>query len=710
MKYRYEHLENYPGNELATGSRSKQLSLQHKPSDRCGAAHNQHQRANSITYRDNQYQDRRSSLVSQEDHRPQTRGRNYVPRPNECVANCYCSGRPHVQPQVDRSKASQGRYAHAQDLQRQPRLKMAASRSSLAAATATTVRYGNKSGGRRCYHSKSSLMSNSPSTYRSIKPSQSYKRHISFKYHHSRNARGGKPRLTVRNDADKGIWVDAEYHQDLDREDSPKFEQPKAALRPRKRRESASIAKRRSTVVIDGLVLDGGYSGTVQSLKNKTSFIRENEDAERRRMVSKELEEVCEKAFNGCSLGSSLTTSSTVKSIGYTADESTNSHSIACSSPSIQIPSQSLYTNTLSSTENNLPFDTPIRKRSDDINTSRISRGEKNDPEKGCLDDVIEHLDRLMDSASKLRSIDQLRAVSHGGIPLGLGDSPAMMKQYLDQEERDHQRYLIARATLRNVSTPNPHRTPTVNRHGHQSKQPMSTNIALEPALLNVRPKSSLRSPVDETPRSETRNTIHAVNEALRFDAPMPTPELRLPVDQRGVQDDKSKAASGGNWNTKFVGTSEPVTIKAVHEPKKKRSFLDIFTGKKNVKTDKNKDKFEDGKNLKAPGTPGALGTPGAFGTFTHPSVDVLDTEKGTFGRRSGNALRRFVSRDAKMELGLANNASGESAGSNMALNSMLGELFIVWLFFRSCFTDLTSWNRRRKPSGFLLLPCRPPQ
>ncbi|KAL0636756.1 serine/threonine-protein kinase gin4 [Maublancomyces gigas] len=515
-------------------------------------------------------------------------------------------------------------------------------------------------------------MSNSPSTYRSIKPSQSYKRHISFKYHHSRNARGGKPRLTVRNDADKGIWVDAEYHQDLDREDSPKFEQPKAALRPRKRRESASIAKRRSTVVIDGLVLDGGYSGTVQSLKNKTSFIRENEDAERRRMVSKELEEVCEKAFNGCSLGSSLTTSSTVKSIGYTADESTNSHSIACSSPSIQIPIQSLYTNTLSSTENNLPFDTPIRKRSDDINTLRISQDEKNDPEKGCLDDVIEHLDRLMDSASKLRSIDQLRAVSHGGIPLGLGDSPAMMKQYLDQEERDHQRYLIARATLRNVSTPNPHRTPTVNRHGHQSKQPMSTNIALEPAPLNFRPKSSLRSPVDETPRSETRNTIHAVNEALRFDAPMPTPELRLPVDQRGVQDDKSKAASGGNWNTKFVGTSEPVTIKAVHEPKKKRSFLDIFTGKKNVKTDKNKDKFEDGKNLKAPGTPGALGTPGAFGTFTHPSVDVLDTEKGTFGRRSGNALRRFVSRDAKMELGLANNASGESAGSNMALNSML--------------------------------------
>lgn len=535
-------------------------------------------------------------------------------------------------------------------------------------------------------------MSNSPSTYRSIKPSQSYKRHISFKYHHSRNARSGKPRLTVRNDADKGIWVDAEYRQDLDREDSPKFEQPEAALRPRKRRESASIAKRRSTVVIDGLVLDGGYSGAVQSLKNKTTLIRENEDAERRRMVSKELEEVCEKAFNGCGLGSSLTASSTVKSIEYTADESTNttdagtiSHAVACSSPSIQTPSQSLYTDTLSSAENNLPFDTPIKKRSDDINTSRIFKDEKNDPEKGCLDDVIEHLDRLMDSASKLRSIDQLRAVSHGGIPLSLGhsplnlgDTPAMMRKYLDQEERDHQRYLIARATLRNVSTPNPHRTPAMSHHDYQSKQPMPASMALEPAPLKVRPKSALRSPMDETPKSEARNTIHAVNEALRFDAPMPTPELRLPVDQRGVQD-RSKAASGGNWNTKFMGTSEPATIRAVHEPKKKRSFMDIFTGKKNVKTDKNKDKFEDGKSLKAPGTPG---TPGAFGIFTHPSVDALDTEKGTFGRRSGNALRRFVSRDAKRELGLANNASGEPAGSNMALNSMLGELFIVWLLF----------------------------
>lgn len=629
--------------------------------------------------------------MSQEDHRPQTRGRNYVPGPNECVADCYCSGQPHAQPQVDRSRASQGRYVHVQDLQRQPRLKVAASRSSLAATATAAVRYSNRSGERRCHRSKSSLMSNSPSTYRSIKPSKSYKRHISFKYHNSRNVRSGKPKLTVRNDADKGIWVDAEYRQDLDREDSPKFEQPEAALRPRKRRESASITKRRSTVVIDGLVLNGGYSGAVQSLKNKTSFIRENEDAERRRMVSKELEEVCEKAFNGCGLGSSLTTLSTVKSIGYTADESINtidasiiSHAIVCSSPSIQTPSQSLYTNTLSSTENNLPFDTPIRKRIDDINTSRISQDEKNGPEKGCLDDVIEHLDRLMDSASKLRSIDKLRAVSHGGVPLNLGrsplnlgDTPAMMRQYLDQEERDHQRYLIARATLRNVSTPNPHRTPTISRHDHQSKQSIPTNMALEPAPLNVRPKSALRSPIDETPRSETRNTIHAVNEALRFDAPMPTPELRLPVDQREVQNDRSKAASG-NWNTKFVGTSEPVTIKAVNEPKKKRSFMDIFTGKKNVKTDKNKDKFEDEKNLKAPGTPD---TPGDFGTFTHPSIDAPDTEKGTFGRRSGNALRRFVSRDTKKELGLANNTGGESAGSNMALNSMLGKLFIIWLF-----------------------------
>lgn len=667
MKYHYEHPENYPGNEPAAGYKHKQDSPQRKPS-----AQNQ-QWANNLTYHSTQHEHRESSLVPQHDHLQQIRGDDYATRPNFEAA--------HLRSQADHIKAFRGRYAHVQNAQHKqlkPYLKRVTSRSSLA----TSVRYGNGNGGRRCY-SKSSLVSyisTTPSTYRSVKTSRSYKRQISFKHHNSRNARGDKPNLTVRNGTNKGVWDDAKYCEYLDREDSPKFEKPEPALPPRGRRGTAGVAKRRSTVVIDGLVLDRSYPDAAQSLK--TPLIVENEDAERRRIASKELEEVCERAFNGCAVSSSFATLSTVKSIGHTANESistigtnTTSHHITCPSSN-----QGTYTGTPNDIENSPPSDDLARGRSDGRSTLRIFQDEANNTDKGCFDDVIEHLDRLMDSSSKLRSIEKLRPASHGGIPLGLGrspldsgDTPAMMKQYLDEEERDHQRYLVARATLRNVSTPNPQRIPTMDRIHPQDKESTTKNTALEPALLKVRPKSVLRG-LMETPRSETRNTIRAVNEVLRFDAPMPTPELRLPVDLRGVQNDRLRVASGDEWDSRLAEAIKPATIiSAANEPKKKRSLMDIFTGKKNTKTDKNKDKSGKEKTLLQ-----VPDTPGIFDTSTNPSVDVLDVGKGTFGRRSGNVLRRFVSRDAKKELGLADDAGTVSRlwdEENVALNSVLGKL-----------------------------------
>lgn len=681
MKYHYEHPENYPGNEPA---KLKQDYLQRKPFERCVTARNQ-QQADNITYHSTRREHRESSLVSQDGHRLQTRGDDYAIGPNGFIEDCHRFETAHLQSQADHPKASRGKYSHAQNMQPQqlnPYLKRVTSRSSLAASSA---RYGNINCVKRC-RSKSSLVSyisTTPSTYRSVKPSRSYKRQISFKHHNLRNAGGGKPKSAVRNGADKGVWYGAEYCEYLDREDSPKFEKPEPALPPRSRREPAGAAKRRSTVVIDGLVLDGCYPGAAQSLK--IPFIAENEDAEMRRMASKELEEVCERAFNGPVVSSSFTTLSTVKSIGHTANElintiGTNTTSRDIDSPS---PNQSLYTSTSSSTKNSLPFGDMAKRRSGDRNTLRIFQNEENNLDKGCFDDVIEHLDRLMDSSSKLRSIEQLRSVSHGGIPLGLErsplnprDTPALMKKYLDEEERDHQRYLVARATLRNVSTPNPQRIPTMIRVDPQNKGSMANNTALEPKPLSVRPRSVLRSPMDETPRNEPKNTIRGVNEVLQFDAPMPTPELRLPI---GVQNDRSRVVHGGDLNSRLAEASEPATINAANEPKKKRSLMDIFTGKKNAKTDKNKDKSGDGRNLEVPDTPDA------FGTSTHPSVDALGVEKGTFGRRSGNVLRRFVSRDAKKELGLANDVGGEYGlcnGSNMALNSVLGKLLVICFDF----------------------------
>lgn len=703
MKYHYEHPENYPGNELATGSKLKQDYVQRKPFERGVTARSQ-QQADNIAYHSTRHEHRESSLVSQD--RLQTRGDDYATGPNGFIEDFHRFETAHLQSQTDRPKVSQGRYSHAQNMQPQqlkPYLKRVTSKSSLAASS---VRYGSINCVRRC-HSKSSLVSyisTTPSTYRSVKLSRSYKRRISFKHHNLRNAGGDKPKSAVRSGADKGVWYGAENREYLDREDSPKFEKPEPALPPRSRREPAGAAKRRSTVVIDGLVLDGCYPGAAQS--SKIPFIAENEDAEMRRMASKELEEVCERAFNGPVVSSSFTTLSTVKSIGHTANElintiGTNTTSRDIDSPS---PNRSLYTSTSSSAENSLPFGDLARRRSGDRNTLHILQNEENNPDRGCFDDVIEHLDRLMDSSSKLRSIEQLRSVSYGGIPLGLEhspldprDTPALMKKYLDEEERDHQRYLVARATLRNVSTPNPQRISTMDCVGPQNKGSMTKNTALEPTPLNVRPKSVLRNPMDETPRSETKNTIRGVNEVLRFDAPMPTPELRLPIDMKDVQNDRSGVVHGGDWNSRPAEAAEPATINAANEPKKKRSLMDIFTGKKNAKTDKNKDKSGDGKNLEVPDTPDT------FGASAHPSVDALNIEKGTFGRRSGNALRRFVSRDVKKELGLANDAGGEYGlcnGSNMALNSVLGKLLVICFDFDL----LTSWNRRRESFIFLLL------
>lgn len=702
MKYHYEHPENYPGNEPTAGYKLKQDPPQRKPS-----AQNQ-QWANNPTYHNTQHEHREGSLVPQCGHRQQIKGDDCATRPKFEAA--------HLRSQADHPKAFRGKYAHVQATHQQlkPYLKKVTSRSSLAASV--SVRYGNGSSGRRCY-SKSSLVSyisTTPSTYKSVKTSRSYKRQISFKHHNSRNARGDNPNLTIRNGTKKGVWDDAEYREYLDREYSPKFEKPEPALPPRGRRGTAGVAKRRSTVVIDGLVLDRCYPDGAQSLK--TPLIVENEDAEKRRIASKELEEVCERAFNGCAVSSSFATLSTVKSIGHTANENISTIGINTTSHRITRPSsnQSIYTSTPSSTENNPPSDDLARGRSDARSALRIFQDEENNTGKGCFDDVIEHLDRLMDSSSKLRSIEKLRPASHGGIPLGferspldLGDTPTMMKQYLDEEERDHQRYLVARATLRNVSTPNPQRIPTMDRVDPQNKESVTKNTAPEPALLNVRPKSALRGLIG-TPRSETRNTIRAVDEVLQFDTPMPTPELRLPIDLRNVQNDGSRVADGDKWDSRLAEAIEPATTttsNVANEPKKKRSLMDIFTGKKNTKTDKNKDKSGNWKNLEVPDTPGT------FGTSINPSADVLDSGKGTFGRRSGNVLRRFVSRDAKKQLGLADDPGTESGlwdEGNMALNSVLGKLLVVC--FGQMYVLLTFWNRRGKSFVFLLLPWRVPE
>lgn len=674
MKYRYEHLENYPGNEPVPSS-------QCKPSDASPTGYNKRQIATNTTYCYNQHRRQRSSLASQCDDRWQTEEKNGAIGPNSYVEDRRRSQGSYPNSQAGRSRA-RGGYVDDGDLQRQQpkaHLKAVASRSSLA----VSARFGNRNYKRRSCHSRSSLvscMNSSPSAYRSIKQSRSYKRHVSFKHQNSRGVRSDGLKLTVRNNTDRRAWVDHGNREGINRENSPNFEQPEAALPPRSRKESASIVKRRSAVVIDGRVLHSAYTGTAQSLKKKPSFLGDHEDAERRRIVSKELEEACEKAFNSSAIKSSLPSLNPVAGVGQTVSESANTtgdinfpHDIVCSSPGgrAHAVDQGLCFDSQNSNENNLPADALIRKRSDGRNTLRIFEDDENDPDKGYLDDVIEHLDRLMDSSAKFHNIEKLRAVSQGGVPLNLGgallsakDTPALT-DYLDQEEgTDHQERRVARADFRNVSAPNPHRNLVID-FCRPSKQSMPENAALEPAPLNVRPKTVLGRSVDGMPRNETKNTIRAVNEALKFDAPISIPELRLPVAQKDIRND-GRVISNGNWSSKFVEGPESVIVRAVDEPRKKRSFMDILTGKKAAKSDKKKAKSGDEENLEY------------LDISTDPSADVLAVGKGTFGRRSGNMLRRLVSRDAKKELGIGSDIKKEIGfgnGSNTALTSILGKL-----------------------------------
>lgn len=705
MKYRYEHLENYPGAEPAPAYQQPKALYQLAATV---TGRNPRQHANNLAYRGNECLRQTGSFASPK------RGNNYSLPPisgnegtveSSTITDNHYSRGSRSQDQPDRSGGSMGRHLNGDvsiHHRPGPPLRTVASRSSITNST----RYGNRSGGRRRYHSRSSLashLSNSPSAYRPTRPSLNQKRQVSFNRQGSRNAKGDRTKLTIRNDANHEVWVDDnEQHSDLGREDTPTFEEPLAVLPPKGRKESASITKRRSAVVIDGQVLDGGYASAAQSLR--MSFLREDEEAKRRRMVSKELEEACEKAFNSSAVRSSFATLSTVKSDGTINDESivratdinnpsdSMDYSIEVSRPATAI--QHLYAADLDGTNTrqlpNLPPHELVRKRSDGRNTLRIFGDGENDPDKGCLDDVIEHLDRLMDSSAKLHTIEQLRAVSQGGMPLNLGGTlvnsknhPALIKQYLDQEERDHQQYLVARANLRNVSTPNPHRNSTMSSHG-QGRKPVSNNAKsapLEPAPLNIRPRSD-RKPMGETPRSETRATIRAVNEALRFDASMPTPELNLPIREQEVKHDGPRFVSG-NWNLGCMEASELVPSKGAKDIKKKRSFLDILTGKKAAKDGKSKAKSVDEKDQKVPSTPHTLGP----STFDYQPTDAINIEKGTFGRRSGNMLRRLVSRDAKKELELGNENKTE-------LGSTPGKSISFVCVLHIPMSLLTPWGR----------------
>lgn len=643
LEYRKQHLENYPGTEHAPGSSdlNQQSGSSLQPAKSITSRAQRHSSGNAA-YRHNQlYQ---NDTVDTGDYRPHARGKGRTTEFGDRIEDNNHNPSPT-------HHASHERYADNEDLECQKSAshpRVIASRSSLI----NPMRHASRSSGRRGHHSKASLvsyMSSSPSAYRSVRHSHS-KRHVSFNHHRSCSKGRSRSKLVVaRDNTNQEVWVDEESR--FDREDTPKFREPSAALLPKSRGEYSTEGSSLSGSKVPNVRNTGG----VMASRKRMSFMRENEEAERRRKVSKELEEACERAFNSSVIRSSFTSLGTIKSLGdvtvdhiSNATDATNSDdnapgTIGRATVSTQTDYSGSFFGTTKRKPPNLPSELSSVKYDDGKNTLQTPEDDGDASKKGCLDAVIEHLDRLMDSSANMNGSEKLRAVSQGGKPLNMGglplnsrDHPNLMRKYLDQEEIDHQKHLLTRANIRNVSAPNPQRISHLIGHEIEFA---STSMNVAP--LNIRPRSTTRNPQSEMLESE--KAVHIVDEALKPDNIISVQFEGLA--QKGDPRYGYKNASSSDRNSISKEASLPVDRTIDKDIKKKRSFLGIFTGKKTIK---------DVKNMIKPGDnySEVIGT-----TSTHEdhSSGATNTEKITFGKRSGNALRRFVSRDAKKEQELVN-------------------------------------------------------
>lgn len=651
LEYRKQHLENYPGTEHAPGNSdlNQQSGSSLQPTKSITGRAQRHSSGNAARYCQN-------DTADTGDYRPHARGKGRTTEFGDRIEDNNHNPSPT-------HHSSHERYADNEDLKCQKSAshpRVIASRSSLI----NPMRHASRSSGRRGHHSKASLvsyMSSSPSAYRSARHSHS-KRHVSFNHHRSCSKGRSRSKLVVaRDNTNKEVWVDEESR--FDREDTPKFREPSAALLPKSRGEYATESSSLSGPKVPNVRNTGG----VIASRERMSFMRENEEAERRRKVSKELEEACERAFNSSVIGSSFTSLGTIKSLGdVTVDHisnatgATNSDdnapgTVGRATVSTQTDYSGSFFGTTKRKSPNLPSELSSVKYYDGGGALQTPEDDGDVPKKGCLDAVIEHLDRLMDSSANMNGAEKLRAVSQGGKPLNMGglplnsrDHPNLMKKYLDQEEIDHQKHLLTRANIRNVSAPNPQRTSHLIGHDIEFA---STSMNVAP--LNICPRSTTRKPQSEM--LENEKAVRIVDEALKPDNIISVQFEGLA--QKGDPHYGYKNASSGDRNSISKEASLPVDGTIDKDIKKKRSFLGIFTGKKTVK---------DVKNMVKPGDNYSEVT-GATSTHENRSSGATNTEKITFGKRSGNALRRFVSRDAKKEQELVN-------GITETFNPMLGE------------------------------------
>jgi len=650
MKYRYDHLENYPGTseERKNSQASSSSTSTHLPQHRISS---RGKRAGTVARRGRHRENSSASVTGCEavDYRPPTRGKPQAePVHGDDHVNYHAREKAG-----DRLRSMRGRNSVADHCSRNSVVRPGRV-SSRVSATGSIRRHHhlhagktNSAGGR--YRSRSSLVSHTSASPSLFKSNGHFKRRVSFNHTTSLNNRHARAGGSVasKNPPQGTVWVDDERGTraqavGFDREDTPRFELGPEAFAPKGRKEGIDPTKRRSAFMNDGMATNG-KSVRASQPNRRAYYANEQEDAERRRMVSEELEAACDRAFG--SLGS-LKTLSTVRSVCETGN--TSSHTVdSAEFANLTVSSATATVRTQQSRGDagdrplpTLPPEALIRKCSNGRSTLRIFDDDEADPDKGYLDDVLEHFDKLMERPiSFALPSNQPRAISQGGRPLNLasGKNTIPMPHTIEKEGiaklgAQNQGLGITRGGVggrsRVVSAPPNRNVSLAGRHSDRRSDIPTHADRFEPAPLRIRPKSVVNRhvPIDRAgdggKNSKHLSQLPVVrDESVGFD-----PELILP----SAHGNERQSLKLVNDETRCIATKvNPVMSGALvatvvnplaKEVKKKRSFFDVLKGKNKIAPEPKDPVIEE---------------------------IVVGGTKGTFGRRSGGLLKRWASRDA---------------------------------------------------------------
>lgn len=650
MKYRSERLEDLPGNE------DDHQSLQHLAQN---AGNRQDQGLRTASRRglrnEGPFDDYAAAGRGFSGHRPTTRGK--LAADQEDQAKYSVRERAIERVRSMRSRRASGGRPVSQLNEVAAGVPVNSSKRYSPTARLSVAAVSNLDHSRSTLGSASGLSSRSLSVHRS---SAHFKRRVSFNHSsNSRHRKSGTSEASMPAQMPTD-WIDDEAGTRIEavgfmRGDSPPFA-PAPLVFHKGRKLGANGANKYSGAFANEGFADGNIM--ITPIRGGAAFVREDGEEVRRRIVSQELEEACDRAF--ASVGTSIRTLNTLRSVCETTlDPSVHSVdsalfgdsqltiSSAATSPGLDKSSYVLSYGD----ERPLPTLPPeaLIRRCSDGRAIDILTDSETDPDKGYLDDVLEYFDRLMERPVSARSPAIQRAISQSTRPPNMAGKASLTlpkiledKKHLEGSSRSKGLGVThggGGGQYRTVSAPQSQGNPLALRNPNRLSSKREPAHKMETAPQRLRSQNVMAHYGDRgygNARGDENWQPHAVEDESRGFGP----ELILPASQgsrlRSRQGAKAAelAAEGKNHGsnekerTVMGGALEP-GVKVV---KKKRSFFEVLTGRKND----TKKEQTDGKSKKVAETKNSA---------ARENIEVV-AAKETFGKRPGNLLDRLASRD----------------------------------------------------------------